>query len=80
MGLGSSSEDVDAVAVDAGGDIYLSSEGNFGVNGTSGADEDVFICRNPLPGPSTSCGSWQMFFDGSPFGLGTNDILGIDLP
>jgi hypothetical protein len=40
VGLTTSDEDVDGVAV-AGGKIYLSTLGNFTVNGLSGADEDV---------------------------------------
>ena len=80
IGLSSSSEDVDALSVGAGGDLYLSTLGNFSTGGVSGADEDVFVCHSPSTGPATSCGSWSLFFDGSAYGLSGNDIYGIDLP
>ena len=79
IGLGSSGEDVGAIAV-ANGDLHLSTWGNFSVNGLSGADDDVFICGGHQTGGSTSCSSLEMFFDGSTHGLSGNEIHGIDLP
>ena len=77
----SSSEDVDAVAVDNNGNILLSTRGNFSVSGVSGADEDVFVFVPSTLGSNTS-GSFQsqLFFDGSSAGLGGTDIFGFDVP
>jgi len=81
VGLSSSSdEDVDAVAVDATGKIYLSTIGNFSVTGRSGADEDVFVFTpTSLGGTTAGTYSSTLFFDGSVYGV-TGDIFGIDLP
>ncbi len=79
VGLDRSSEDVDALAVTEG-DIYLSTTGNFKLNGFSGADEDVFVCNSPTTGTNTSCSSFTLLFDGSAHDLGGNDLSAIDLP
>jgi hypothetical protein len=77
----SGDEDVDAVALDASGKIYLSTTGNFSVTGSSGADEDVFVFNPSTLGSSTS-GTYGpgLFFDGSVYGLSGNDIFAIDIP
>ncbi len=80
VGLTTSGEDIDGVAFDALGNIYLSTRGSFGVSGLSGADEDVFACNSPTTGPTTSCASFSLSFDGSLFGLAGNDLFAIDLP
>ncbi len=81
VGLATNSgEDVDGVAVAADGKLYLSSVGNFSVNGVSGADEDVYVCISPTTGANTSCASFTLFFDGSAYGLGSNDLFAIELP
>jgi len=81
VGLTSSDEDVDAVAVDASGRIYLSTTGAFAVTGRSGADEDVFLFTPATLGATTSgTFSTALFFTGSLFGLGGNDVVAIDLP
>jgi hypothetical protein len=75
------SEDVDAVAIGQAGELYLSSTGAFSVTGVSGADEDVFVFTPASLGTATA-GSFSgvLFFDGSTFALGSNDIIAIDLP
>ncbi|MCH8937672.1 MAG: PKD domain-containing protein, partial [Gemmatimonadetes bacterium] len=81
VSLGSSSdEDIYALAVDATGKIYLSTKGNFSVSGLSGHDEDVFVFTPSSLGSSTA-GTFDstLFFDGSAYGLSSNDIYGIDL-
>lgn len=72
-GLSGSSEDIDGVAL-FDGKLQLSAEGTFSVTGVSGQDEDVFVFN-------IQTGSYQsqLFFDGSAFGLGANDIVGIDI-
>jgi subtilisin family serine protease len=81
VGLGSNSEDIDAVSIDADGSLYLSTAGNFAVTGRSGADEDVFVFTPTSLGPNTS-GSFSsvLFFDGSLLGLDGNDLTSFDLP
>jgi serine protease AprX len=80
VGLSNSSdEDVNAVAVDGQGRVYLSTLGNFSVSGLSGQDEDVFVCTPSSLGPTTAC-SFSLFFDGTAHGLSADDIDAIDLP
>ena len=81
VGLSSSSEDVDAVAVGGSGQIHLSTIGAFAVNEVSGADEDVFVFT-PTSLGSTTQGTFApaLFFDGSNHGLVANDVFAIDLP
>jgi subtilisin family serine protease len=80
VGLSSSSEDVDAVALDDQGKIYLSTSGSFSVSGVSGTDEDVFVFNPTTTGANTT-GQYQspLFFDGSSYGLGSQNIYGLDL-
>ena len=82
MGLGDSTEDVDAAAVDASGNIYLSTLDAFSVPGATGQDEDVFIFTPTALEPPTTAGSFapELYFDGSTFGLGATDVSAIDLP
>jgi len=79
--LTSSSEDLDGLALDGTGAVYLSTSGGFSVTGLSGADEDVFVF-NPTSLSATTAGTFSpvLFFDGSLVGLGNNDIYAIDLP
>ena len=81
VGISTSNENVDAAAVDSTGRIYLSTTGNFNATGVSGADEDVFVFTPTTLGASTiGTFSSTLYFDGSAFGLGGNDIAAIDLP
>jgi hypothetical protein len=75
-----SSEDVDGLAVRSGV-LYLSTTGTFSVPGASGTDEDVFLFT-PTSLGATTAGTYAptLFFDGSLFGLGGNDIAAIELP
>jgi len=81
VGLTTSSEDVDGVALDGLGNVYLSTTGNFGVSGLTGADEDVFVFTPSSLGDVTA-GTYSptLYFEGSAFGLAANDVLAIDLP
>ena len=80
VGLGENPEDVDAVSVDTAGRLVLSTADAFAVPGLSGADEDVFVFNPTQLGPTTA-GTYSpsFFFDGSTFGLASNDVLDIDL-
>jgi hypothetical protein len=76
VGLGDTDdEDVDAMDVVDSNTVYLSTVGNFAVNGVSGADEDVFVCNLITFGSSTACTySPAVYFDGSTWGLSANDV------
>lgn len=81
VGLTAASEDVDALALDPTGKIYLSTTGACAVPGVSAADEDVFVFT-PTSLGTTTAGTFGpgLFFDGSAFGLAAKDVQGIDLP
>jgi VCBS repeat-containing protein len=81
VGLSNGNEDVDGVAVDDSGRIYLTTTGNFSVPGAAGANEDVVVFTPSTLGASTS-GSFAtpLFFDGSLYGLAANDLTSIELP
>jgi subtilisin family serine protease len=69
VGLASnSSEDVDAVAVNASGLISLSTLGGFSVTGLAGADEDVFDF-SPTALGSTTSGTFASFVVGASAGI-----------
>jgi hypothetical protein len=81
IGLGGTAEDVDAAAVDSSGRIYLSTAAGFSVAGLSGQNEDVFVFTPSSLGVRTA-GSYSptLYFDGSSYGLGANNVSAIDLP
>lgn len=71
VGLSSSSENVDAITVLAGGDLVISTSGSYSVSGASGGDEDLILFMPTSLGTSTS-GSWSPYFDGSDVGLNSS--------
>jgi Flp pilus assembly pilin Flp len=74
VGLGSNSEDIDALTVLSDGRIIISTDGDFSVSGVSGKDEDLIAFTPTSLGSSTS-GTWAMYFDGSDIsGLGGEDL------
>jgi hypothetical protein len=81
VGLTTTGEDVDAMAVAGSGAIYLSTQGGFSVPGRSGANDDVFVFSPSSLGTNTA-GTYSvgLYFDGSLHGLGANDVNAIDLP
>jgi sugar lactone lactonase YvrE len=80
VALGSSSEDLDALDIGPNGAIYLSTLGDFAVTGISGFDEDIFVCSPTSLGSVTVCNfSSTLFFDGSTWGLSTNDVDAFNL-
>jgi hypothetical protein len=74
VGLAGGSENIDALAVGAGGTLYLSTAGAFATANVSGADEDVFVLT------SAGTPAADLFFDGSAYGLSRNDVYDIELP
>jgi hypothetical protein len=79
--VGLSSTDIDALAVDSSGRLYLSTSDAFAVTGLSGQDEDVCVFTPQTLG-STTTGTFSpaLYFDGSVYGLDANDVFAIDLP
>ena len=70
VGLGGvGSEDINSVKVDADGNIYLSTIGNFAVTGLNGDAADIFVCEPISLGTNTSC-TFRMYWDGSTSGFG----------
>ena len=78
--VGLAEEDIDGLALDTAGNIYLSTLRNRMVTDWPYADEDVSVCDNPTTGDNTICTSLALFFDGSLYGLSSNDLFSIDLP
>ncbi len=74
-------EDIDGLAVSGSGSLYLSTTGDLSVPGLSGRDEDVSVFAPTTLGSATA-GVWVslLFFDGSAYGLSSNDVVDIDLP
>jgi C1A family cysteine protease len=68
VGLSTSDEDVDALAILADGRLLISTLGNVSVTGASGADEDLLVFTPTALGATTS-GTWALYFDGSDVGL-----------
>lgn len=89
IGLSGGMGNIDGVSVSPSGDLYLSVSGSMVLRGVSlgsveimvgltVGDDDVFVCASPVTGPSSSCGSVNIFFDGGAAGLTSLDAL--DLP
>jgi hypothetical protein len=76
VGLGeNNNEDIDMFDVPKGGYIYVSTVGDFDVNGLAGNDEDVFVCVPQSLGDLTACIYLpSLYFDGSTWGLASNDV------
>jgi hypothetical protein len=69
VGLTNGSEDIEGLWLDTvKNDIYLSTEGKYSVQGLSGDNNDIFVCK---PGPlsdNTSC-SFRLFWNGDEHGF-----------
>ncbi len=73
-------EDIDALTLNSAGQIYLSTIGLFSVTGVAGEDEDVFVCTPTSLGEVTNCTfASELFFDGTNWGIDSNDINGLTL-
>lgn len=74
VGLSTSGEKLDGIALDKDGEILLSTAGNGNVPGLGAfADEDVIRLDAGSYSAATT-GTWSMAFDGSDVGLGGTDI------
>ncbi|CAK6699099.1 hypothetical protein OGCDGJMD_02590 [Cyanobium usitatum str. Tous] len=85
VGITSKAENITAIDVAADGRMFLTTGGNAsastGGTSLSATNEDVFVFQPTALGSTTS-GSYPspLFFDGSLYGLGSNALLGIDVP
>lgn len=72
----SGDENIDAIELE-GGVLYLSTKGSFSVksaaSSVAGKDEDVFACRLPVFGSTSSCGALELVFGGGRAGLAASD-------
>ncbi len=81
VGLTTTGEDVDALALLPDGRLIISTLDAVSVTGVSGADEDL-LAFTPSALGSTTSGTWAMYFDGSDVGLSTSaneDINAVDI-
>jgi hypothetical protein len=87
-GLDNASEDVDAFAMGPhrsrgdliNRDLYLSTRGNFSIEGVNGRNEDVLACYPDFQGlPIGGCDTVHIAFDGSDYGLRSNNVYSIDV-
>ena len=77
VGLDARSESVRSVWAASDGKLYLTSEGNFLVNGgLTGDGNDIFVCTPSAP--PTLC-TFSRFWDGAPAGFTGGFIDGLDL-
>ncbi|MFQ6026021.1 MAG: phytase [Dehalococcoidia bacterium] len=74
-------EDIVGSAVGSAGEIYLTTASTFSVTGLSGNREDVFVFNaTTLGSPTTGNYDATLFFDGSPQGLSSINVQGLDTP
>lgn len=84
VGLDTSAEDINALAVTADGTLLVSLNGDFRVPGAggilTGVDEDLLAFHPQAWGPTTR-GTWSLVFDGSDVGLSSSgeDVYGLAL-
>ena len=80
IGLDGRNGDVDGLAVDEAGEMYMSTIGKVYLADVISEDEDVFVCKDATLGWDAACGWYELFFDGSPYGLWANDLSALELP
>ncbi len=73
VGLTTTAEDVDALALLPDGRLLLSTYGVLKVTGLTAADEDVVAFTGVL-GSATTSGSWAMYFDTSDISTSLGDV------
>ena len=79
VALTDSYEDVYGLAVDEStGDLYLTTQAAFAVDGLSGATSDVFSCTATSLGSNTACG-FAMVWQGGNHGFGAETIDALDV-
>ncbi|MCA9924552.1 MAG: S8 family serine peptidase, partial [Anaerolineales bacterium] len=81
MALDSSSEDIDAAAIAANGDLHISTWGSLDVTTITAKDEDMVAVTLTNTGENTTVGSYAatLPFDGSLFSIGGNNVNGASI-
>ncbi len=76
VGLRSNREDVNGAWRDpANSELYLTTKGQFTVNGLSGTGADIFICTPSAVGANTAC-AFRLFWAGADHGFGDEVVDG----
>jgi pimeloyl-ACP methyl ester carboxylesterase len=78
VGLVDSTEDIWGVDVGTNGELYLTTQGAFSVQGVKGDGADIFLCIPGSIGATTSC-TFSMYWDGSTAGFGAEVVDAFDL-
>ncbi len=79
VGLTDTYEDVDAISFDMeSGEMYLSTERSFVVNGSSGDGADILVCTPGSTGQNTTCTYW-LLWNGSAHGIPNTGIDGLTI-
>lgn len=73
VGLTTTAEDIDALALLPDGRLLLSTYGALKVTGLTAADEDV-VAFNGVLGSNSTSGSWAMYFDTSDVSTSLGDV------
>jgi hypothetical protein len=76
VGLTTDGEDIDLIDFGAGGQLVISTIGDFATSTVSGKDEDLIQLDDATFG-NPSSGVWSLFFDGSTVGLANEDVNGL---
>lgn len=78
VGLTTSGEDIDALAVLPDGKLLISTTDAPGVTGLSGLQDEDLIQFTPTSLGSATAGTWAYYFDGSDVGLASNSNEDVD--
>ena len=70
VGLTTAAEDIDAVQLLSGGDLFVSTAGAVSTPSVQGADKDILRFAQTQLG-ANGAGNWSFFFDGSDVALNT---------
>ncbi len=78
VGLDTNEEDIDGISIASNGDILISTNGSYNINGLAGDDEDILAFSATSLGSNTA-GSFSLYVDGSDIDLGdsSEDIKGL---
>ncbi|MCC0179401.1 SdiA-regulated domain-containing protein [Waterburya agarophytonicola K14] len=80
VGLDSNPEDIDGISIASNGDILISTNGSYNINGLSGEDKDILAFASSSLGSNTT-GSFSLYVDGSDISLSDNseDVKGLSV-
>lgn len=78
VGLQRNSEDVWGAWIADDGAVYLTTKGDFSVNGVSGSAADIFICQPTALGEASTC-DFRLFWRGADGRFGDENMDGLAL-